>query len=206
MKQEQINFLIIAIIAGALAGALTSSFFLTDSDSKSKSNDDLIWDFYSTETATLISPHGLRKAMDKGQDNFILVDLRSQEEYENSHIVGSINIPAYKDPDTSAYGDKERIISSFAELPEDKEVIVYCYSIPCMTGRKIGKMLADNDIFVKELGIGWNEWRYDWNGWNHEHEWAKTNVLDYIVSGPEPGELKTKSDSSACPIDNEFGC
>jgi len=37
-----------------------------------------------------------------------------------------------------------------------------------MTGRKIGKMLAEKEIYVKHPNIGWNEWRYYWNLWNHE--------------------------------------
>ena len=56
-----------------------------------------------------------------------------------------------------------------------------------MTGRKIGLMLADNGVYVKHLGIGWNEWRHDWVGWNHEHEWATTRVEDYVYIGDEPG-------------------
>lgn len=49
-----------------------------------------------------------------------------------------------------------------------------------MTGRKVGKMLAKEGIYVKHLGIGWNEWRYDWKSWNHPHEWDITNPMDYI--------------------------
>lgn len=141
---------------------------------------NLIKEFYSTETAVQASPHAVRKAIDKGDDSFILVDLRSREEYEKEHIVGAINIPAYKDPDTSAYNEVDRIVSEFSGLPKDKEIIVYCYSAYCMTGRKIGKMLAEHEIYVKHLSIGWNEWRYSWNAWNHEHEWNKTNPLNYV--------------------------
>ncbi len=117
-------------------------------------------------------------------------NLRSQEEYEREHIMGAVSIPAYKDPDTSAYGDVRRIVNSFQELKKnnpDKDIIVYCYSMPGMTSRKIGKMLAENDIYVRLLGIGWNEWRYFWNMRNHEHEWDVTNVEDYVSSGKEPG-------------------
>ena len=75
-------------------------------------------------------------------------------------------------------------MNSFRELRAanpDKDFIVYCYSIPCMTGRKVGKMLVDHDIYVKHLGIGWNEWRYFWTLWNHAHEWNQTNVMDYNI-------------------------
>jgi len=110
-----------------------------------------------TENAAHVSPHTLRRKMDKGEQDYILVDLRSPQEYEREHIIGAVSIPAYTDPNTSAYEEKDRIIRQFRELIEKnpgKEIITYCYSIPCMTGRKIGKMLAENGIFVKTLIIG----------------------------------------------------
>lgn len=205
MKQS-FKIIILAIIFGALAGALSAFVIL---NLQTPNQEDLIKDFYLTENAVHVSPHGIRKAMDKMDNSFILVDLRSQEEYEEEHIIGAVNIPAYKDRDNSDYGAVERIVSSFRELKSqnpDKDIIVYCYSMPCMTGRKIGKMLSENGIYVKHLGIGWNEWRYFWTLWNHPHEWNQTNVNDYISSGKEPGTPKAKANSTACPIDNRFGC
>ncbi len=144
--------------------------------------------------------------MATGDDSFILVDLRSSEEYEREHITGAINIPVYKTPDESAYDDVNRIVREFSQLSQDKEIIVYCYSIPCMSGRKVGKMLAERGIFVKHLGIGWNEWRYYWNLWNHEHEWQKTNVKDYVTSGKKPGKVNSQTNPNACPIEGNLGC
>ncbi len=74
----------------------------------------------------------------------------------------------------------DRIVGAFRALPLDREIIVYCYSRACMTGRKVGKMLAEEGIYVRHLGIGWNEWRYDWKSWNHPHEWDTTDPMDYI--------------------------
>lgn len=197
---------ILAIVFGAIAGALATSVVLK---LKSENKNNLIADFYSVENAVHVSPHHIRKAMTEGDDSFILVDLRSQEEYEKEHIVGAVSIPAYKTPDVSAYGDVERIVNSFKQLKKenpDKEIIVYCYSIPCMTGRKIGKMLTEYGIYVKHLEIGWNEWRYFWTLWNHPHEWNTTRVEDYVIGGSEPGEMKEGLISKACLIEGEFGC
>tara|TARA_Y100000310_G_scaffold297141_1_gene329939 strand:+ start:170 stop:763 length:594 start_codon:yes stop_codon:yes gene_type:complete len=196
---KRVTNIILSAAVGAIIAILVMNYY-------TPSEDTLIKDFYATETAVHISPHHIRKAMDNGDESFILVDLRSQEEYEREHIRGAVNVPAYKDPETSAYDDVERIVTSFSELPKNKEIIVYCYSIPCMTGRKVGDMLAQNGIYVKHLGVGWNEWRYFWTLWNHEHEWNQTNVEDYIISGSEPGTPITKNVSTACPISNEFGC
>lgn len=151
--------------------------------------------YYRLENAVTVSPHGLRKRIAAGDDDFLLVDLRSRLEYEQSHIVGARSIPAYSSPDTPAYEQHERIVSAFGALGVEKEIIVYCYSKACMSGKKIGVLLADHDIFVKHLGIGWNEWRHAWQSWNHEHEWPENSAEEYIASGPEPGRYSGTSTS-----------
>lgn len=204
--------LLISILTAALVGAATSAlvaFKLSDKPAPTK--QQLIKDFYEIENAVHVSPHTVRKNMDKNQMNFTLVDLRSQQEYEKEHIVGAVNIPAYKDPNTSYALDddlaqKQRIIDSFKALDWTRDVIVYCYSMPCMTGRKIGKLLADNGIFVKHLNIGWNEWRYYWTMWNHDSE-TPTEFKDYVISGSASGTPKLKPDAGFSPCrEGELGC
>lgn len=202
-RMQTRTVLLLAVLLGAVAGGISATIIST---LDLKTDGDRIAEFYKIENAVHVSPHSIRKSMDKGATNFILVDLRSAQEYEQEHIRGAINIPAYSDPNTSAYGDVDRIVGEFAKLPEDKDIIVYCYSTPCMTGRKVGKMLAENGIYVKHLGIGWNEWRYYWQLWNHEPEWNATDVRDYIVTGSEPGGLDPRNTTTGCPVGGEFGC
>lgn len=199
---QGLKIIIIAALIGAIVGALTVFGVISY---QKPSQEDLIKGFYNVENAVYISPHGLRQKMSKGEINgYILVDLRSAQEYEKEHIITAVNIPAYKDPDTSAYDEMDRILKEFQKLPKDKEVIVYCYSAPCMTGRKVGKMLAENGIYVKHLGIGWNEWRYSWNLWNHDGE-TPNKMEDYIAKGKEPGKPKISELLSPCG-EGEFGC
>jgi len=203
------NVILTAIIAGAIAGIVAALLVGGMQEADQDSKEDLIKEWYAAETAVHVSPHHIRKHMAQGDDTFILVDLRSQEEYEREHVIGAVSIPAYASPEKSAYGDVERITNSFKELIEEnpgKDIIVYCYSIPCMTGRKIGNMLAEQGIYVKHLGVGWNEWRYFWTMWNHEHEWNVTNVEDYTISGSDPGVFELEGASKACAIEGEFGC
>jgi rhodanese-related sulfurtransferase len=190
----------LAIIFGVISGVLTT---LTILEIQTPSKEKLMEEFYLTENLIHVSPHSLRKAIDRNDNSFILVDLRSQEEYEEEHIIGAINIPAYRNPDESAYDEIDRIVSEFSKLPKNKDIIIYCYSIPCMTGRKIGKVLAEQGIYVKLLGIGWNEWKYYWDLWNHEHEWNITNVRDYITKGKE---IKTLNSAGGCDSEWEFSC
>ncbi|MBT4119992.1 MAG: rhodanese-like domain-containing protein [Candidatus Peribacter sp.] len=195
---------LLSILVGSIAGIASSYVYL---NMRTPSQDELIRDFYRIEVAANVSPHHLRKAMTKGNTNdFVLVDLRSPEEYEREHIAGAISIWAYKDPEHSAYNEVDRIVSAFKALPQDKDIIVYCYSIPCMTGRKMGNVLAENDVYVKLLGVGWNEWRHFWTLWNHEHEWDTFLVEDYVVSGSEPGTAKLDPDYIPPCIEGVFDC
>ena len=205
---KQIKFVLLFIAAaviGALVGSISTYYLIRV---KKPVANDFIRDYYLTENAVHVSPHSLRKKMDQGEDDYILVDLRSRQEYEKEHIIGAVNIPTYKDPDNSIslegeQKEKDRIIRRFKEL-SDQDIIVYCYSMPCMTGRKVGKLLSQNGIFVKSLNIGWNEWRYFWNLWNHDGE-TPTEYKDYVVSGKDPGKPKIKDSFSPCR-QGELGC
>lgn len=200
MKQALI--ITCSLILGALAGAFAATVIVRGSPSPQQ----LIADYYSTENLVHVSPHSLRKKMDQGDESFVLVDLRSAEEYENEHIIGAVSIPAYRDKDHSAYDQVDRIVASFEALPKNKEIITYCYSIPCMTSRKVGDMLAQRGIYTKHLNIGWNEWRYFWNLWNHEHEWKITDVQEYVAKGKEPGTPKVKRESIEGCTAGGLGC
>lgn len=204
MKKEILKIVLLSAVVGAIIGAVTT-YTIISPKKEVKTQNDLIYDFYKIENAVYISPHSLRRMMDKGDKSFILVDLRSLQEYGKEHIIGAVSIPAYKDPDTSAYDEMGRIVNEFKKLPKDKEIIVYCYSMPCMTGRKVGLALAENGIFVKHLGIGWNEWRHFWTLWNHEHEWNITKPEDYIFEGSSSGTPKIRELPSPCG-EGQFSC
>ena len=105
-----IKTILISSIVGALVGSSATMYFQKD---QTPTKNDLIREFYETENAVHVSPHSLRKKMSKGEIDYVLVDLRSQQEYEKERIVTAVNVPAYKDPDTSAYDEKERIVGQF---------------------------------------------------------------------------------------------
>lgn len=205
---QTIKIAILSAVIGAVVGSSATFTIYSLRKPAAPSSDELIKEFYLVENAAHVSPHSLRRKMDKGDQNYVLVDLRSPQEYEREHIIGAINIPAYTDPNTPAYEEKDRIVRQFRELIEKnpgKEIITYCYSIPCMTGRKIGKMLAEKGIYVKTLIIGWNEWRHFWTLWNHEYEWKTTKPEDYIWKGKEPGVPVQREAPSPCG-EGEFAC
>jgi rhodanese-related sulfurtransferase len=168
-----------------------------------KSTEDLRKDYYFTETATLVSPHTMRLNMDKGQVDFVLVDVRAAEDYQRGHIKGAINIP---------FDGKPESVNKFRKALEDGKkdrrsyAIVYCYSSACMLGRKTGQELAKQGISVKELSIGYNDWEQEHTVWNNPGEIYDIN--NYIISGGEPGELTPSKEflNRPCSVDDKFSC
>ena len=154
---------------------------------------NLIRDFYAVEMASVVSPQELKQNIDNKKTDYILVDLRSQGEYEKEHFVTAINIPA-------GSMDEKQLVDSFKRLGTDKEIIVHCYSAYCTLGRQVGEALSKNGIYVKELTVGWSELRYHWDLWNPGA--GVDDGKDYITTG--------KADPSNTPIipctEGVFGC
>ncbi len=60
-----------------------------------------------------LSPDEVKEKLDSGAD-VVIVDVRSREAYDEGHIKGAISIPL------------SEVESRYNELPEDKEIIIYC--------------------------------------------------------------------------------
>ena len=179
---------------GVVVFAVSFNFY-----NQTPSPERLIAQYYASEVATLVSPHSIRERMTHDITNFVLVDTRTQADYEREHIVGAINIDS-----SQPLAD---VLRAFKALPQNKDIIIYCYSSACMNGRKVGHFLAQNGIFVQEMTIGWNEWRYGWETWNYDTEWDEHKVEDYVFSGQEPGTVPESVKSlKPCPIDGSLGC
>lgn len=95
-----------------------------------------------------ITPEEAKRIMDSGEE-YILLDVREQDEFDEGHISGSILIP-YTEIDVKAE----------AMLPDkSKQILVYCRS-----GRR-SKIAAESlaklgYTDVKEFG-GINDWHYE---------------------------------------------
>ncbi len=176
MNQRRIYILIFSVIAFQ---ALLTLFFVVTIIYPGE--HALRKQYYQSQSATLVSPHGLREKILHGDRSYIIVDTRDKESYEAEHIVGAVHIEPV-----------EGMVERFRELRQmypDREIVIYCYTHVCMRGRKIGKVLAENGLYVQELGIGFNEWKNFWREWNYENEWSDITISDYVTDGPEPGEF-----------------
>jgi len=76
--------------------------------------------------SNIVSEDNAKAILDAGDDDVLFVSIRKPEHYAEAHIEGAINIPFGAD-----------MYDSFASLPADKKLIVYCY-----TGQTAGQTVA----------------------------------------------------------------
>jgi hydroxyacylglutathione hydrolase len=69
----------------------------------------------------LISPQALLERQAKKDQSLFVLDVRTPEEYAAGHVPGAVNVPY------------DQVASHLAEIPKDKEVVLYCRS-----GRRTG--------------------------------------------------------------------
>lgn len=98
---------------------------------------------------TKLTPVELKKMIESNSGDFVIVDVRDEQEYAEGHITGAINIPV------EVFATKSEI------LPKEKKIIVYCN-----TGgrsynayRKLMKLGYAN-IF-QTLFADWKDAKYD---------------------------------------------
>lgn len=156
MSKKHLLFTLALAFAVAILSSLASIYLYHQ---YTNSPEQRLKAFYDSEMSAVVSPASLKKSIDEKKTDYVLVDLRSQGEYEKEHFVTAINIPA-------GSMNEEQLVAAFKRLPSDKEIIVHCYSAYCTLGRQVGEALAKNGIYVKELTVGWSELRYHWDLWN----------------------------------------
>ena len=134
------------------------------------SSEKLIHDFYLSETASSISPSDYINHLASGQNDWILVDLRSSASYSVGHFVGAINIPAEGMSDA-------QLIAAYRALPANKTIVNYCYAEYCMLSRNVGLVLSNNGIYAKHMTAGGLEIMRDYSS--------------YVVNGTSPGDYSS---------------
>ena len=103
--------------------------------------------FFKAKLAAECGPHDVKRRQAAYDTNFILLDVREREAFEEEHIKGAVNIPASALP------------TRLKELPKHKEIITYCWSVTCTLAPRTALLLASKGYRVKELVGGIGEWK-----------------------------------------------
>ncbi len=95
-----------------------------------------------------ITREQLKAKLDAGED-LVLLDVLSPESYRQQHLPGAINIPFDK-------LDAEHL----ADLPKEKEIVVYCASFACTASPTAARMLEEMGFTqVTDYEGGLEDWR-----------------------------------------------
>lgn len=73
------------------------------------------------EPVSLITQEALIERLRQGDDQLLILDVRTPEEYVAGHVPGAVNVP------------HDALRSHLASIPKDKDVVLYCRS-----GRRAG--------------------------------------------------------------------
>ena len=85
--------------------------------------------------------------MERGRSDFIVIDTRSKEAFDERHVAGAIHLP-YRSMNAQ----------TTAHLPKDKVMVTYCWHPGCNASTKGALKLAVLGFRVKELVGGLEYW------------------------------------------------
>lgn len=106
-------------------------------------------DFFAEKLAYTLGPVELQNML---ADNKVkLIDVRSKEVYDESHIPKAISIP------------KEELVNRMSELSTNDIHVVYCYNQQCHLAAAAALALAKNKFPVMELDGGFKVWVEDFH-------------------------------------------
>jgi rhodanese-related sulfurtransferase len=104
-------------------------------------------DYQNLQTPVKISNVELAGAIENGND-FLLIDVRTEGEYDNGHLPGAIVIP---------YNEFETRYEEILDY-KDKEVVLYCH-VGGMGDYAGGVLIKNGFTNVKNLEGGIAQWR-----------------------------------------------
>jgi len=107
--------------------------------------------YFATKIEAEWGPFDLNHALEDRKDKIVILDTRTADAYAEEHIPGAVNIPE---------GELE---SRFKELPKNKEIVPYCWSITCHLATRVALKIAKKGYRVHELVGGIGTWKEQGN-------------------------------------------
>ena len=104
--------------------------------------------YFALKLAAELGPHNVKRLIDSGDRNFVILDVRDAKSFRDGHVPGAVNIPF------------EELPSRMTELPKGKEIISYCWSVTCLLCTKASFILASKGYTAREMIGGIAEWQH----------------------------------------------
>ncbi|MGI8386413.1 rhodanese-like domain-containing protein [Robertmurraya sp. P23] len=105
-------------------------------------------DYFNARLEATISPMDYLKSKQMDPEKYFLIDVRN----------GPIHVRSLTITDANVIPEQE-ILDHIAEIPLEKEIIVYCWDVWCNTAAKVAKLLLERGYTVKELTGGIAAWK-----------------------------------------------
>ncbi len=102
--------------------------------------------YFEAKMGFTTGPVELERMMKSENNDFIVVDVRASEDYEEGHIPGAINLPKEK-------------WDACEGLERDKINVLYCYSQVCHLAATAALEFIDKGYAVMELEGGFQTWK-----------------------------------------------
>src|SRR5262245_37407931 len=93
-------------------------------------------------------PSDVMLDLQRGQNSFIIIDVRSVEDFEECHVEGAVSFPY-----------RQMNAETVAHLQKDKLVVVYCWGPGCNASTKAALRLSSLGFRVKEMIGGLEYWK-----------------------------------------------
>lgn len=103
--------------------------------------------FYRAKMDAEWGPYDVQGALEKNPGQIIVLDTRDAESFATEHIRGAVNIPT------------DELPQRLAELPKNKEIVPYCWSVVCHLATRASLFLAEQGYVVHELAGGIEYWK-----------------------------------------------
>jgi len=103
--------------------------------------------YFEAKLAAELGPHNVKRLIDAGSRDFVILDVRSAEGYREGHVPGAVNIPF------------EELPNRLKELPKHKEIISYCWDVTCLLCTKASYVLASKGFTAREMIGGIETWQ-----------------------------------------------
>lgn len=103
--------------------------------------------YFADKLAAELGPHNVKRLLDAGVRDFVILDVRSADGFREGHLPGALNMPF------------ETLPARLRELPKRQEIICYCWDVTCTLSTKAAYVLASKGLHAREMVGGIEAWR-----------------------------------------------
>jgi rhodanese-related sulfurtransferase len=103
-------------------------------------------DWFKAKLQFEMGPVELKRLLDE-KGSLMVIDVRDRDSYAKEHVPGAANIPLTE------------LQKRLNDLPHEKTLVLYCWSLTCHMATKAALDLAHHDYKVAELVGGIKEWK-----------------------------------------------